>query len=160
MIKKMVSLVLVFAMTICFGTTAMASPYGNQDMSYEDAYRLATIINDNIEYIEENQKIVFNESVAIAQGLDQYTATQLDMYLEGLDEKEAAELFEDISEVDNSTTSPRAVPAIIVAAGKILIKAGLTWLATKLYEWGAEKFCEEYRDYNSVTQEVCDFLGH
>lgn len=160
MLKKIVSLVLAFAMTMSLGTTAMASSYTNQDMSYEEAYRLATIINDNMTYVEDEQKFVFNESAAVSQGLDEYTATQLDRYLESLDKDAAAELFGEITEGDNSTVAPRAIPPLLIAAGKILIKAGLGWLATKLYEWGAEKFCSAYRDYNGVTQSVCDFLGH
>ncbi|KMP73456.1 histidine kinase, partial [Bacillus cereus] len=45
-------------------------------------------------------------------------------------------------------------PIIIWAAGLL---GG--WLATKLLDYGAEKFCKQYRNYNGVTKKVCEVIA-
>lgn len=130
-----------------------------QDINYEQAYELALIINENISFNEEKSKITFDKDTAINQGLDSYVANQLNIHLEALNEDEVKELYEEMQK-DSENTSTRVVPAIIITACKLLAKAGFVWLAQKLYDWGAEKFCENYGDYNSVTENVCDFLGY
>ncbi|MBM7587696.1 hypothetical protein JOC86_004270 [Bacillus pakistanensis] len=52
----------------------------------------------------------------------------------------------------------QVAPIIVWAAG-VLAAAGLSWLAKKLYDYGAEWFCDNYGDYNGVTEKVCDVIG-
>lgn len=52
-----------------------------------------------------------------------------------------------------------AVSALLISAGKVLAKAGLGWMAKKLLDWGSAKFCDTYKNSNSVTKSVCNFLG-
>ncbi|MBM7587697.1 hypothetical protein JOC86_004271 [Bacillus pakistanensis] len=54
--------------------------------------------------------------------------------------------------------SAQVAPIIVWAAG-VLAAAGLKWLADKLLDMGAEWFCDNYGDYNSVTDKVCDVIG-
>ena len=159
MYKRIVSFILVLAITICTVSTAIAAPDSQANMSYEEAYKLATIINQNISYLSEEQKIIFDEKTAVSQGLDMYTAKQLNNYLENLDSANAQAVYKEVQSAKEDSATSRAVPAIIVATGKILAKAGLAWLAKKLYDWGAKKFCATYKNYNSVTKNVCSFLG-
>ncbi|GKQ43341.1 hypothetical protein RD055328_12640 [Companilactobacillus sp. RD055328] len=52
---------------------------------------------------------------------------------------------------------PKIAP-IILWAMKVLAAAGLSWLASKLLNWGAHKFCKAYRNSNSVTKWVCSVI--
>lgn len=56
-------------------------------------------------------------------------------------------------QVQNSEVQ-HVAPIIIWAAGLL---GG--WLATKLLDYGAEKFCKQYRNYNGVTKKVCEVIA-
>lgn len=64
----------------------------------------------------------------------------------------------DVSEGELSKAETTVAPILVWAAG-VLAAAGLSWLAEKLLDWGAKKFCDTYGDSNATTKLVCDVIG-
>lgn len=149
--KKIISMFMSCILIMAISITAIAAGPA-EIMSYEEAYEIATIVTDNLTYDEETQKFVFDAEAAIEQGLDADIAYQLESSYAEMSVDESAKLKDSMGD----GVEPRGLLA--VAAG-LLVTAGLDWLADKLLDWGAEKFCDNYGDYNSVTVGVCDFLG-
>lgn len=111
----------------------------------------ATLINDNFSYNEETQKFAFDAEVAITQGLDENVAYELESSYMKMSEEESAKLN------DTLRNDPQS-RGLIAGAAAALVAAGFAWLGDKLMDGGATAFCNAYRDYNSVTEGVCDFL--
>jgi len=154
-------LTFLLGLTVIMPTSvAVASEVNDtQSEAYEEAYHLATIISENTHFNESEKILTFDVENSIEQGLDESTAVQMENYYSSLSPEEAEQVYDEILSSSYSTRSV-TVTSLLVAAGKILAKAGLGWLAKKLYDWGAEKFCANYKNYNGVTQNVCDFLGY
>ncbi|MFS0942651.1 MULTISPECIES: hypothetical protein [Enterococcus] len=76
-------------------------------------------------------------------------ASKLATEFNSLSSEEQKDLMKDFSK--NNTA--RVAPIIIWAAG---VLGG--WLATKLLNWGAHKFCSSYKNYNSITKYVCEVI--
>ena len=148
-------LALVMMLQISFAMNANAATLGTD--SYEDIYKMSEIIYNNISFNEEESKLCFNSPSAIKDGLNEEVAEYLESYYSSLDKASAAALYAEIQEIKNAPQT-RVVPAIVVAAAKILASAGLSWLADKLYDYGAEKFCDAFGSANAVTETVCDIL--
>lgn len=145
-----------FSVILPTSTVVAAEHTDSQNKYYEEAYNLALIIENNTNYDEENKEILFDTENAINDGLDEDTAYQIEEHYSLMTPEEAEKTY---NEIISSNYSTRSFTGLIAAAAKILAKAGLGWLARKLYDWGAEKFCNAYKDSNSVTENVCNFLG-
>lgn len=65
---------------------------------------------------------------------------------------------DDVSQGDVPKAETTVAPILVWAAG-VLAAAGLSWLAEKLLDWGAKKFCDTYGDSNATTKLVCDVIG-
>lgn len=157
--KKMIRFFLALVGISIFlplGNVLAAENTSTENDAYNKAYELATIIENNTEYDNTEKIISFNSEKAMNDGLDKETAYQLENYFNSLSPEEAEETY---NEMLASGTSTYVIPAIIVSAAKILAKAGLSWLAKKLLDWGSAKFCAAYKNSNSVTKNVCNFLG-
>ncbi len=120
--------------------------------SFEDTYEVATLIDGNLSYDEEEQSFIFDVENAVNQGLDSELAAQIEANISSMSASEAAELNEDMEAVQ-----PRSVVATVIA---FLAGAGFSWLADKLLDYGAEKFCNAYGDYNDIAATACDMLGY
>ena len=64
----------------------------------------------------------------------------------------------EIKTLHNDFVSVMVAPLLVWAAG-VLAGAGLSWLAEKLLDYGAKKFCDAYGNYNSVTKTVCNVIA-
>lgn len=145
------SLVFVLLASLIFSPIANA----NEVSSKEEAEKLALSIYESSTYEEDTKTFKFDENKAISLGLDQKFSKQVSNYLENLSEEEAAALNE-LQKEDGS--SVMVAPLLVWAAG-VLAAAGLSWLADKLLDYGAKKFCDAYRSYNSVTKTVCNVIA-
>lgn len=150
MIKKMTSYALSALMVLGLSFNAVAAPIDPN--SYEEAYKISAAIENNLQYDEATRSFDFETENAINQGLDQSIAVQLEQSVENLDEQDAAQLNEELKEAQ-----PRG---ILATAAAFLVGAGFGWLADKLLDWGAEKFCNEYGDYNEFTATACEIVGY
>lgn len=158
--KKVVSLFLAlisFSVIIPTGTVIAEESNASKDDYYQEAYNLALIIENNTYFNEETKILTFDVENAIYEGLDKETAEQIEDTYNNMTAEEAEETYQAII---MSNYSSRSITGVLAAAAKILGKAGLTWLAQRLYDWGSEKFCDNYKDYNSITDNVCGFLGY
>jgi hypothetical protein len=137
-----------------------AAESNNSLDSYEEAEKLATIIFENLIFDEGNSQYHFYYDEAIEAGLDKETADQLESYYTNLSKEEALQIYEETTkESEGGIHTQVVVSALLIAAGKILAKAGLAWMAKKLLDWGSAKFCKTYKNSNSVTKNVCNLLG-
>jgi hypothetical protein len=156
-IKIAFILTLAFAVAIAFtfGTQVQAD---DTDLQKEKAEQLANAIYQSSIYDEVTKSFTFDEQKAITLGLDELTASQMNTYLESLTPEEAEITYNEMENPD-TIADPNVFPVIIVWAARTLAAAGLGWLAKKLLDWGATKFCNAYEDYNRVTGYVCDVIG-
>jgi len=61
-------------------------------------------------------------------------------------------------ELQEEEVSATVAPLLVWGAA-VLAAAGLSWLAEKLLDYGATKFCKAYRNDNSVTKTVCNVIA-
>lgn len=141
---------IIFAMLVAFCASPVMATELNNEKSPEE---IANIIQESTTFDNSSKSYSFDEKKAASLGLEKNQATQIDTYLENLSSKEASDLNE------QGEIGTQAIPALIAWAAKVLAAAGLGWLAKELYDYGAEKFCEKFGDYNSVTERVCDVIG-
>lgn len=59
----------------------------------------------------------------------------------------------------NEQNSRIAVAPIVVTVAKWLGKVVGAYLAKKLLDWGAKKWCAKYKYHNWATKAACNFLG-
>ena len=148
--KRIISVLMSIALIMSISFSAMAAgPV--KISSYQDAYEIATAINDNLTYDATNQTFEFDVEEAVSQGLDADTAYELKSNLDNMSANEASLLNEAMTEAQ-----PRSLLGTVAA---FLIGAGFGWLADKLLDYGAEKFCDSYGDYNDITATACEMLG-
>ncbi|OQO70170.1 hypothetical protein BH747_08395 [Enterococcus villorum] len=133
----------------------------NLGFSVSNAFASESRLNEQIRLtqgmlasISSNKKgDKFEMNTVILQENTDFTtseATKLATTFNHLTLEEQQSLLHQLSENPNA----RVAPIILWAAG---IVGG--WLATKLLDWGATKFCKTYRNYNSATKLVCDVIG-
>lgn len=134
--KKIVSFFLTLVALSVFVPTgkALANEYLEiEDPAAQEAYQVSNIIKNNISYDDLNKKLNFDEGSAEAQGLNKSLSSHINGELSTLSKEEAEETYKEIVTTDVNTQS-FSLEAILAAAAKILIKAGLGWLAKKLYD--------------------------
>ena len=149
--KKIISILTSCLLIMSISIFAMAAEPAKLS-SFEDAYEIAVLIDSNLSYDENEQTFTFDVENAVSQGLGDVLATQIEENISSMSASEAADLNEDMSNVQ-----PRGVVATVVA---FLAGAGFSWLADKLLDYGAEKFCDAYGDYNDIAATACDMLGY
>lgn len=149
--KKILSIIMSVALIMSLSVSAMAA--GPLEVSsYQEAYEIAAAINDNMTYDLENQRFEFDAESAISQGLSENIAYQIESNVSTMSTDESATLNEKMEEAQ-----PRSIIATVAA---FLVGAGLSWLADKLLDYGAEKFCDSYGDYNDIAATACEMLGY
>lgn len=149
--KKIVSILTSCLLIMSISVSAMAAEPVKLS-SFEDAYEIAVLIDDNLSYDENEQAFTFDMENAVNQGLDGTLAAEIETNISAMSTSEAADLNDEMSNVQ-----PRGVVATVVA---FLAGAGFSWLADKLLDYGAEKFCDAYGDYNDIAATACDMLGY
>ncbi len=149
--KKILSIITSCMLIMSISISAMAAE-PIKISSFEDTYKVATLIDSNLSYDEGEQSFIFDVENAVNQGLDSELATQIEANISSMSASEAAELNEDMEAIQ-----PRSVVATVIA---FLAGAGFSWLADKLLDYGAEKFCNAYGDYNDIAATACDMLGY
>ncbi|HHY73759.1 MAG TPA: hypothetical protein GX497_11190 [Bacillus bacterium] len=153
--KLIFVLSLVFTLLVSFSIRPLAVT--TEVDSKEKAEQLAAAIYNSSNYQEDTGVFEFDEGKAISLGLDQQTARQMSVYFKGLSSDEAEALYN--TQVEAGSSNQLAVAPLLVWAAEVLVAAGLTWLADKLLDYGAKKFCDSYRNYNSVTRTVCEVIA-
>jgi len=89
--------------------------------------------------VDENGLIVFDKEEAIAKGLPADFITRVEDYIAEQREEEGVE--------------PQLAPVIAWAVSILG-----SWLGGKLINYGAEKFCQKYQNYNAATKLVCPVI--
>lgn len=147
-ILKVMIVAVVSALLLNIGLTT-ASVYASEVSSKEQVELTNSLLN-SIEFDKESNKLFMNKEKLVNTNLFTSTeANKLGNEFNSLSSQEQKELMKDLKEKSNT----RIAPIIIWAAG---VLGG--WLATKLLNWGAHKFCSSYKNYNSVTKYVCDII--
>ncbi|WP_427109784.1 hypothetical protein [Lysinibacillus xylanilyticus] len=147
----------VVLLSLCLFIGVLPSfAHAENSLADEDYYeQVALAIYESSTYHKDTKSFDFDENKAVSRGLDKEISHQVAVYLENLSFDEAENVY--YSEEDPSV-SPFVPPLIVWAAG-VLVAAGLTWLADKLLDWGAQKFCDKYRNSNSITRMVCNVIA-
>lgn len=91
---------------------------------YNKAVHLSEIINDNLVFDEETSQFTFYKNNAVQEGLDEHSANQLDNYYSNLSKEEAKQANEDIKAENGVQVRSVTISGLLLAAGKILVKAG------------------------------------
>ena len=149
--KKAVSILTCCLLIMSISVSTIAAEPVNLS-SFEDAYEIAALIDKNLSYDDDEQTFTFDVENAISQGLDDVLATQIEENVSDMSASEAAELNDDMNNIQ-----PRGIISTVVA---FLAGAGFSWLADKLLDYGAEKFCDAYGNHNDIAAMACDMLGY
>lgn len=152
-VRFWVTLSLVF--TLIFAILAQPVANAAEVDSKEEVEKLALAIYESSTYQEDTKSFDFNKEKAISLGLDKQVASQIEVYYENLSTEEA----EDLAKLQKDDEVSVMVAPILVWAAGVLAAAGLSWLAEKLLDYGAKKFCDAYGNYNSVTKTVCNVIA-
>lgn len=97
---------------------------------------------------EETEEFVFDAELAMQNGATVDQAQKLEQAFNQLTQEEKIEVLQ-------SEGSIERVAPILIWAAKVL--GG--WLAKQLLSYGAKKFCQYYRNTNSVTKLVCNVIA-
>ncbi|MFC9540841.1 hypothetical protein ACFTQ7_13250 [Lysinibacillus sp. NPDC056959] len=148
----------VVLLSLCLFIGVLPSfAHAENSFADEDYYeQVALAIYESSTYNKDTKSFDFDEDKAVSRGLDKETSHQVAVYLENLSSDEAENVYYSLEE--DPSISPFVPPLLVWAAG-VLAAAGLTWLADKLLDWGAQKFCNKYRNSNSITKMVCNVIA-
>ena len=147
-ILKIMIIAVVSALLLNIGFTT-ASVYASE-VSSKEQVELTNSLLKSITFDKNTNKLFMDEEKLInTTELTSTEASKLATEFNSLSSEEQKDLMKDFSK--NNTA--RVAPIIIWAAG---VLGG--WLATKLLNWGAHKFCSSYKNYNSITKYVCEVI--
>lgn len=152
-LKLVTILGLAFMLLFSFSFSASAAEVNSGD----NAEQMALAIYEATIYDEDTRTFEFDENKAISLGLDKMVSQKMNNYFENLSSDQAELVYE--SQLEKTDEVGTFVAPLIVWAAQVLGAAGLTWLADKLLDWGAAKFCKAYKNYNSVTKTVCNIIA-
>lgn len=149
------SIILAVFVSFAFGSVSEAASTDSK----EEAEELAKAIYNSSDYDKETRTFDFDEEKAISLGLNEQMAKQMNDYFTSLSPDEAEKVYEEQENAMNGDGNQTMVAPLIAWAAGVLAAAGLSWLANKLLDYGAEKFCNAYEDSNAVTEEVCEVIA-
>ncbi|NVY97136.1 hypothetical protein HU830_08380 [Lactobacillus sp. DCY120] len=103
-----------------------------------------------IEYNQKKGKIEVSSEFAEESGMSKKQEQMLISKFDKLSDSEKEQIL--------NNNNARVAPLVLWAA-KVLASAGLGWLAKKLLDYGAARFCRAYRNSNWATKKVCAVIG-
>lgn len=154
--KYGVVLSLIFSLFLSFSVGSFAS--AQETMTKEDVEKLARAIYESSTYQEETRTFTFDEEKSISLGLDKTTAREMNIHFSSLSGDSAEKVYKEQEKAMTDGVQPRVAPLVLWAAAA-LGAAGFSWLADKLLDYGAKKFCKAYKNSNKVTKGVCAVIA-
>lgn len=104
----------------------------------------------SFEYNEQKDTIEFSSEKAVANGVNKADADNAANYFNSLNDEDKKEVLKSFNYGSRFRVAPAIAWAVSVLGG---------WLAEKLLDYGATKFCKHYRKVNNATRMVCNVIA-